>query len=162
MKSSRLFFGLPADFRLIPHAQRCRCATLWQSRWRLPSRHQAAQGSQARARRGSVSLFQGRHRDPSSARNLHKNTQFLSKPSTRTTNLQRIIGAWQKSSPSVTDRGFPTLTERLAAEIGTGGNQDDASARKRGHGTDLLRSLRHLAVADCTEHRSGVAAVLGM
>jgi hypothetical protein len=122
----------------------------------------AAQGSQARARRGSGSLFQGRHRDPSSARNLRKNTQFLRKPSKRAANLQRIIGAWQKSSPSVTDRGFPALAERVAAEIGTGGNQDDASARKTGHGTDLLRSLRHLAMADGTEHRSGVAAVLGM
>jgi len=53
----------------------------------------AAQGSQARARRGSVSLFQGRHRDPSSARNLHKNTQFLRKPSKRAANLQRILWA---------------------------------------------------------------------
>jgi hypothetical protein len=75
-----------------------------------------AQGSQARARRGSVSLFQGRHRAPHSARNLHKNTQFLSKPGKRAANLRRIIGVWQKSSASVSDRGLPPLAERLAAE----------------------------------------------
>jgi hypothetical protein len=136
---------------------------LWQSSYRLPSNHRpegAVQGSQARARRGSASPF--RQRDPHSARNLHKNTEFLSKPGKCAANPQRIIGAWQKSSPAATDRGFPAFAECLAAEIGTGGNQDDASARKTGHGTDLLRSLRHLAVADGTEHRSGVPAVRGM
>jgi hypothetical protein len=81
-------------------------------------------GPRNAAKRGRVAdryPISRRHRDPNSARNLHKNTQFLSKPRKRAANLQRIIGAWQKSSASVTDRGFPALAERLAAEIGTGG-----------------------------------------
>jgi hypothetical protein len=122
MKSSRLFFALPADsgsFRARnDFVARCydKVALACQAITAL----KAVQGSQARAGRGSVSLFQGRHRAPHSARNLHKNTQFLSKPGKRAANLQRIIGHGknhQHLSPIAASRRWRNVL-RLKSESG--------------------------------------------
>ena len=78
---------------LIPHAQRFRCAMLWQSRYRLPSNWLAA-GQPS----GTVCPDRRRIRRPparsaASARYLHRNPQILTMPRKCAANRRRIVRA---------------------------------------------------------------------